>query len=168
MGKATYRLERAEETIRSVCQVFHWIAGAMLMAMMCLTCADVVLRVVYRPILGTFEIVGFLGCVVVSFAIAYTTAVRGHIAVELVVSRLPPRAQAIVDSITQTVGIVLFSLVAWQSILYASDLQLAGEVSQTLKVPYFPLIYGVALGCVLICLVLLADLIKSLAGAVRK
>jgi len=39
----------------------YWIAGSAIVAMMLLTCTDVVLRYFRKPIPGTYELVCFLG-----------------------------------------------------------------------------------------------------------
>lgn len=147
---------------------FNWVAAGGVVAMMLLTTADVIGRSFRRPIPGTFEIIGFLCVVVVAFAIAYTQILRGHISVEIVVSRLPQRAQGIIGSIMCLLGLGLFILLAWQSIGLARDVWVSGWVSPTEKIPFFPFIYGIALACVPICLVLLVEFLKSLAKAVRK
>jgi len=51
----------------------NWIAAGAIIVMMLLTTADVILRIFRHPIPGTYEIVGLLGAVVVSFSLAYTT-----------------------------------------------------------------------------------------------
>jgi len=140
------------------------IAAMAIVVMMSLTCADVILRMFRRPIPGTYEIVSFLGAVAVSFAMAHTTAKRGHVAVSLLVQLFPKRLQDIIESIVSIFGVVLFGLIAWQSVLYGMDCQRAGEVSLTLQLPFYPVIYGVALSAVVVCLVLLVDL----AGAIGK
>ena len=93
---------------------------------------------------------------------AHTLAERGHVAVSLVVRLFPKRLQDIIEGIISIFGIILFGLIAWQSILYGMDCQRAGEVSLTLELPFYPIIYGVALGAVVVCLVLLVDLANAL------
>jgi TRAP-type C4-dicarboxylate transport system permease small subunit len=133
---------------------FNWIAGGGLVLMMLLTCADVVMRSAGRPIPGTFEIVGFLGVIIAAFAIAYTQVLGGHIAIDYLVVRLSRRRQSIIRCITSLAGAGLFALIAWQSYLFA--------------IPFFPFVYGLALACLPVSLLLLLDFFKSLAQAVRK
>ncbi len=140
------------------------IAAMAIFAMMSLTCVDVFLRYFFsKPISGTYEIVALLGAVAVSFAMAHTLAERGHVAVSLVVQLFPKRRQAVIECIISIFGIMLFGLIAWQSVLYGMDCQRAGEVSLTLELPFYPIIYGVALGAGVICLVLLVDLTNAIA-----
>jgi TRAP-type C4-dicarboxylate transport system permease small subunit len=140
------------------------IAAAAIFFMMALTCADVILRVFRMPIPGTYEIVSFMGAVAVSFAIARTSVEKGHVAVSLVVQLLPKRGQAVVEMIIAILGIILFALIAWQSTIYAQDCQQSGEVSLTLQLPFYPIIYGIAFGAIVTCLVLLVDLLNAIAS----
>jgi len=139
------------------------IASAAIFSMMALTSADVFLRYFFRkPIPGTYEIVALLGAVAVSFAMAHTLAEKGHVAVSLIVQMFPKRLQGIVESFISIFGIILFGLITWQSVLYGIDCQRAGEVSMTLQLPFYPIIYGVALGAGVVCLVLLVDLANAI------
>ncbi len=147
---------------------FNYLACMAVVIMMLLTCADVILRLFSHPILGTYELVGFLGAVVISFALAYTSLEKGHIAVELLVDRLPKRLQAFINAVNGLISVVLFSLITWQSFVYAGDLRGSGEVSLTLQIPTYPFVYGISVGCGLLCLVLLTDAIRSFGKATVK
>ena len=136
--------------------------------LMALVITNIVLRFAWRPLLGTYEFVSFLSAVVISFALAHCAVQRGHIAVTLIVDQLPPRGQAIVDVIINAVSIIFFGLTVWQISLYATDMVVSGEVSPTTKTPFYPFVYGVALGFLSLCLVLLVDLLKSINRAVGK
>ena len=151
----------------SLARRLDMIAATAVFAMMSLTCVDVFLRYFFRmPIPGTYEIVALLGAVAVSFAMAHTLAERGHVAVSLVVQLFPKWLQDIIEGIISIFGIVLFGLIAWQSVLYGMDCQRAGEVSMTLELAFYPIIYGVALSAMVVCLVLLVNLADAL-GKVR-
>ena len=123
--------------IQILSRTLNWVAVGSLVAMMCLTCADIILRFFRRPILGTYEVVGFLGAMVAGFALAMTTIERGHVAVEVVVSRLPPRVQKIIFLITHVLSLLLFSLCTWECVRYGTDLHASGEVSPTLELPFY-------------------------------
>ncbi len=93
---------------------------------------------------------------------AYTTAERGHVAVDLVVRLFPKKVQGLVESIVSLLGIILFGLISWQSLVYGMSYQKSGEVSMTLKLPLYPIIYGIALGAAAVCFVLVIDLLTAL------
>src|SRR5512133_2890247 len=143
-------------------KAFNILACAAVVAMMLLSTADVVLRLFGKPIPGTYELVGFLGTVVVSFALAFTSMEKGHIAVEILVEKLPQRAQLAIEAFCNLIGALLFGVIAYQAVLYAVDIKKSGEVSLTLQMPPYPFIFGIAAGCALLCLLLVADFLKSL------
>jgi len=145
------------------------VAAMAIFAMMALTSVDIFLRYFFRkPISGTYEIVALLGAVAVSFAMAHTLVEKGHVAVSLIVQILPKRIQGIIESFISVFGIILFGLITWQSVLYGIDCQRAGEVSLTLEIPFYPVIYGVALGAAVVCMVLIVDLVNALSNVKNK
>ncbi|MBU2054560.1 MAG: TRAP transporter small permease [Proteobacteria bacterium] len=150
-----------------VSQGFNVVSGAAVITMMILTCADVVLRLLRNPIPGTYEIVGFLGTVIISFSLASTSLEKGHIAVEILVERLPKRLQIAIETVVSLIGAVLFGLIAWQCAAYAADMRHSGEVSLTLAMPIHPFIYGIALGSGLLSMVLLTECLRSAIRTVK-
>lgn len=155
---------RIQPKIAGISAGFNTVAGAAVVVMMLLTCADVLLRLLRHPIPGAYELVGFLGTVIVSFSLALTSLSKGHIAVEIVVARLPRRVQTAIEAVTSMIGAALFALITWQSLIYALDMRQSGEVSVTLTMPIYPFIFGIAAGSALLVLVLLLD---SLRAAIR-
>lgn len=136
------------------------IAGVVLVFMMFLTCTDVFLRFFFRkPLLGTYEIVGFAGAIVAAFAIPQTTIERGHVAVRFLIERLPPKFQEMVYLIVHFLSLLLFALLSWESAVYGHDLKMGGEVSLTLKLPFYPILYGISFACAVVCLVILCDIL---------
>jgi TRAP-type C4-dicarboxylate transport system permease small subunit len=121
-----------------------------------------------RPIPGGIEVVAFLGVVVTAFAIAYTQFLRGHIQVEFVVMRLPQRAQSVIAAFVALLGLVLFILLAWQSVEYGLSLAAKGTVSMTQRIPFYPFVHAVAFCCIPVCLLLLVEFIRSVMKAVKR
>lgn len=139
---------------------FNVIACVAIIIMMLLSVADVVLRLFGKPIPGAYELVGFFGTIVVSFALGFTSLEKGHIAVELLFRKLPQRTQLAIETFTNFVSFLIFGLIAYQAFIYALDIRNSGEVSPTLQMPIYPFIFGIALGSGLLCLILIADSIK--------
>ena len=120
------------------------------------------MRSVWVPVAGTFELMGYFGAIVTAFALGYTQISRGHIAVDILVLRFPEKTQRMLNSINYFICMVFFAIVAWQISRYGTTLWQTGEVTETLRVIYYPFTYGVALGCAVLSLVFLTDLVKSL------
>ena len=151
--------------------VTHWlsrsiniVAGIAMTFIMVLTVLDVILRSFRMPITGTYELVAFSGAVIIGFALPLTSFKRGHIYVDFFLQKLSPRVQTIFNTFTRCLGIVLFVLIGWNLIKVGMNLQKTGEVSLTLRLPFYPIAYGVACCCFVQCMVLAADIVKISRG----
>lgn len=151
-----------EKTIRAFAEKINWVAAFALVAMMLLTALDVLLRLFRRPIPGTYELIGLLGAVVISFALGYTSVEKGHIAVDILTRKFSAKTKALIEACNALVGTVLFAIVAWQGLAYSANLMHKGEVSLTVQMPIYPFAYGVTGGCGLLCIVLLVDFLREL------
>ena len=54
---------------------------------------------------------------------------------------------------------LLFGLLAVESVKYGHALQISGEVSPTLQIPFFPILYGIAFCSFVVFVVLFMDLL---------
>jgi TRAP-type C4-dicarboxylate transport system permease small subunit len=142
-------------------QVLIGIAGFFVAAMILLTCANVFLRLVWVPVGGTFELMGYFGAIVTAFALGYTQMKRGHVAVDILVKRFSKKTQGVLKAINDCICMGFFAVVAWQISRYGITLLKTGEVTETLRIIYYPFTFGVALGCATLSLVFLTDLLKS-------
>ncbi len=157
-----------QKTVERLVKVMYHIAGAAIIGMMAITCGDVALRYFRMPIPGTYELVSFLGAIAISFAIAHTSVEKGHVAVSFVVGKLPEKVKAGIRVVTGFFGLALFAAISWQSCLYAHELWASGELSPTMKIPFYPIVYGISFATGTVCLVLLADCANNLGKVFKK
>jgi TRAP-type C4-dicarboxylate transport system permease small subunit len=156
------KIDKFERFVNSLSNWLNWVAGAALVAMLAVIVADVIgAKVLKWPIPGGIEMVGFLGVIVIAFAIAHTQVLRGHIEVEFLVMRLPQTAQRAIAGTVYLLGMALFGLLAWRSYDFARTLQVKGEVSMTQEIPFYLFIYGIALCSISVFLVLLVQCIRA-------
>ncbi len=144
------------------------LAGALLTAMMTLACANMVLRLLDRPVLGTYELMGFMGGLVTALALAGTQLKGGHIALTVMAGVLPRRVERVIDAVSSLACAAFFSLVAWRTVAWGRTLIDTGELSETLRIPYYPFVFAVAGGCALLALALFADGLASALPRPRK
>ena len=85
-------LDRYHQGLRALVTFLGMIAGAGLMAMVLVTSLDVVLRVFRISLKGAYDITTIAGALTVAAALPYTTAIKGHVAIEVqdVASAGPP------------------------------------------------------------------------------
>ena len=135
--------------------------GVFLVAMILLTCANIFLRLVWLPVRGTFELMGYFGAIVAAFALARTQTLKGHIAVDVLLNTFSAGKQRICRVINSLACLIFMVLCAWQLCLKAGILRATGEVTETLNIIYYPFVYAVALGCLVLALVFFSDLAES-------
>jgi len=156
-------VDRFEKVVLILSKWLNWFAGVAMVFMLLLIVVDVIgAKVFHSPIPGSIELTAFLSVVVISFAVAETQVMRGHIEVEFLVSRLPKVVQRAVACIIYPLAILLFALIAWKSFDFGYSLQSSGEVSMTQRLPFYPLLYGIAFSAIVVCLVLVVQYIKAL------
>ena len=155
-------MEILERITKFLNQVLLAIAGVFLVAMVCLTCADIISRLVWVPILGSVELVALFGSVVTAFALGYTQLRRGHIWVDVLISLFPDGVKRILNIINSLICMCFFAIVAWRITVWSGTLLRTGELTETLRIIYYPFSYGAALGCAVLSLVFLTDCLKSM------
>jgi TRAP-type C4-dicarboxylate transport system permease small subunit len=151
-----------EKTVYGISRKLNILSGFALVLMMGLVFFNVVLRALWQPILGTYEFTGFLASLMITFALAHCASEKGHIAITIFADRLPPRVQAILDSLVAILGTALYAVISWQSVKYAIHMIKIGEVSPATATPFYPFIFAVAFGLLMLALILLNDVFTSI------
>jgi TRAP-type C4-dicarboxylate transport system permease small subunit len=149
-----------EKISRTLNLLFIWVAGICLAAMILITCANIFLRLVWIPIKGTYELMGFFGAIVTAFALGYTQMKKAHTRVDILVDSFPGKVQVVLNATNLIICAVFFVIAGWYISKYAVTLWSTGEVTETLRIVYYPFTYGVAGGCFLIALVMLVEFVK--------
>jgi TRAP-type C4-dicarboxylate transport system permease small subunit len=163
VGGSSKFIQKLDIYATNISKWFNWIAGGGLVAMLLLVVGDIIgIKILAAPIPGGIELVAFLGVVVVGFAIAYTQVLHGHIKVDFIVMKFPPRLAAVVDLLMLILGMGFFVVLTWRSFDYARVVQVSGEVSMTQGIPFYPFIYGLSLCYLVTFFVLLVEFLKSI------
>jgi TRAP-type C4-dicarboxylate transport system permease small subunit len=162
-------IERFEKWAKLLSRWIVWAGGAGVLIMLALTIVDIIgIKIFSNPVPGGIEIVGFLGVIITAFGMAYTQAEHGNIQVEFFVMRLPKRIRAACLAAMSFLGVILFVLLAWQSVKYGISLQQSGEVSMTSRIPFYPFVYAIAFCCIPVCFILLVQMMKNIMKVVNK
>ncbi|MBN1635580.1 MAG: TRAP transporter small permease [Deltaproteobacteria bacterium] len=143
------------------------IAGVVLVGMMTIACLNVIMRSFGYPLKGTFELVGFFGSIIAAFALGKTQISRQHIAVDVLIRLFPQKIKVVLSSINYLIGMLFFIVAGWQAARWGTNLWNVHELSETLRIIYFPFVYCVSLGCFIISLVFLIDMLKLAASHER-
>lgn len=157
-------METIFRILQNLGKILSYIGGVALTFMMFLTVADVLLRAGGHPILGTYELVSLSLAIVIGFSIPKVSLDRGHVYMEILLDKLSKRDKAIMNTFTRLLGIILFAIIAYNLMLIGKEFHASGEVSSTLKLPFFPISYFVGICCFVECFVFLFDIVKVWRG----
>lgn len=141
----------------------HWLGWAVnasalgsstvVLALMVLVVADVTGRYVFNsPVPMTYEIGAFLLVFIVFLGMAYTQRAGSHIRVEFLTLRLSPKARAVLDLVSYTLGILLFAAMFYQSFRWAyTSFQVGDYTPGLVAIPRWPSMFAVPFGALLLC-----------------
>ena len=158
-------MRRFRDGVLKVSSIMEIVGGVALIFILTLTTADVILRALGRPILGTYEIVGICGGVVIGFVAPMTSWARGHISMDFLVNRLSKGGKNLINISTRFVGIVAFLVISWNALLIGNTFRTDREVTASLHIPFYPIAYGLAICFFMLSLVLFCDVLKILEGS---
>jgi TRAP-type C4-dicarboxylate transport system permease small subunit len=139
-----------------------------LVAMMLLTVMDVLLRYFFtRPIIGSTEVTEYM-MVCLALGMAWCVLTGRSIKMDLIVGRFPSRAQGVIDSITDAIGLVVLICLTWQNFREAITAQRTQVTSLILMIPSYPAKGILAIAFAWLCLAVVVSLIKNITKAVKR
>lgn len=106
-------------------------------------------RTVGMPIIGDIELIEFSMILLVSFAFAYTESQDGHISIEILVDRLPPRIRLVLQLAGKILTCIVSAIMAWAVMVQLAEVKLTSEL---LRIPFLPFKYIILIGFILWCL----------------
>lgn len=131
--------------------------GAFLVAMIFLTCGNIFLRQFGLPIRGTFEVMGFMGAMIFALSLGYSSEKKEHIYVSVLFHKLPLSFQRGAKLFNCFVSLIFFSLISFQLIQNGLNLKAVEELSETLRIPYYPVVLVLSLGTGYLALLFLVE-----------
>lgn len=155
MWRWTRRLSEWAETVAVVA----------VLAMLAMTVIDVVgAKVFLKPLRGSTELVGFAQLLAMTGGMAMASFAGRHVALEFVTDKLPKPLQRVGHGLVAVLGVALFTIVSWQSMLYGRSLAVSGQIASTAGLPFYPFAYALGGFMGLMALYYAADFVRVLAG----
>jgi TRAP-type C4-dicarboxylate transport system permease small subunit len=145
--------------IKAWSDYMYWISGFALACIMLITTGDVILRAFNRPIAGVYDLTMFLGGVVIGLAIPRTTWKRAHVRMVFFIEKVPSGWKKVLMALTSVLGIFIFLLIGRSLLLYGLSIHKAREVSMTIHLPFYPVVYGMGVSCLINSIVILYQLL---------
>jgi TRAP-type C4-dicarboxylate transport system permease small subunit len=152
--------------LERVNRVLARIGMGALLVMMTVVTLNVLGRAIFNtPIYGTLEITELTGVIMVSLIIAFTQILREHIIVSIAVDRMPPRLRAGLDTFTLILSLAFAVMVIWTT--GAFGLKFPSDITYIFEIITLPFRLVFVFGFIVVSLVLIGQIIESLAKVVK-
>lgn len=151
--------------IQKVSTFFGYLGAIALFAMMSLTTIDVAGRYLFNsPIMGAFELTEYLILILIFSFLCNAQSNKDHVTVDLFFNKFPKSVRFIANIVNHVACFTLTVLIVWMSFLKALELKEVGEASPNLVIPDYPFALFLVVGCIVLSLEYLRDIIKIVSG----
>jgi TRAP-type C4-dicarboxylate transport system permease small subunit len=155
-------LQKLESLIHKLALKFSQLAQVALVLVMLVIVANILLRAVWRPITGSYEMVEILGAILLSLGVAHCAVLKSHVAMTFLVERMRPLNRAISDFCTTLISCFFLGYISWGIFKYAAKVYSRGLNTTSLEIPLYPVYFLVGFGIFVLALVSLMEWINSL------
>jgi len=113
-----------------------------------------------QPIPGDNEITELLIVLAVFFgAVAVAQLDKSHVNIDIALEKLPLQARLLTEATTTVFAILLMGLIVWRTGMTAFLFAVNGNTTRMMSIPLSPVAFVIPMGCFLLLLVLVGDLI---------
>jgi TRAP-type C4-dicarboxylate transport system permease small subunit len=137
------------------------LAGIFITFIIVLTVCDVILRYFGVPILGTYEIVSMGGALIIGFSSFFTYWKKSHVRVDTFVNKYPKAVRHILHIITRVAILFMVGLTGLSLIVMGFDLLGTHEVTATLRVLYYPIVWALGVSFLMLSLAVVYDMMSK-------
>ena len=135
-----------ERIIRIASGVLNMVSSAALTLLMVLVTLNVILRAIFNsPILGTYDLTGFMTVIVIGCGLAFCSIENGHIEISLFVDKAGLRTRKWITKAGQAISCLILSVYTYALFDLGARLMKANEVSVTAQIPVYPFVFILAL-----------------------
>jgi len=154
--------------VESLSRVLDRLAATCIVAMMAVVVLNILLRaLVGKPLMGTIDYVNILMALTISLGLAYCGLKNSHIAVEFIVEKLSSKKQAVISVVINLLGLVFWGISAWYMAGYARNMMDNNLLAGTISIPIYPVVYLIAFGLAVLCLVLVLKLSEAVRMVIK-
>ncbi|MBN2125959.1 MAG: TRAP transporter small permease [Deltaproteobacteria bacterium] len=128
-----------------------WLGGVLMILAILMVCTDVVMRYFFSsPIGGVLQFSEYILLYIPFLAAAYVLKEDGHIKIDIILNRLSPRRQALVNTVTSALGSVVLLVLTYYGAFITLDYYRRGVPTlKYYKIPEFLVVMIIPIGCLL-------------------
>lgn len=152
------------KNFQKISDFFGYLGSIALFGMMVLTTIDVTGRYLFNsPLMGAFEITEYLVLILVFSFLGNSQSYKVHVSVDLFFQKFSKKVRLIAELFNHIACFAFTALIGWMSFLKALELKEVGEASPNLQIPDYPFVYFLVVGCIVLSLEYLSDIITTIA-----
>jgi len=155
--------------VRRISVWLNYLSYAALAGLMLLVTVNVILRAVFKtPILGTYDISGFLTVVAIGCGLALCSLDNGHIEIGLFVDKTKGQTHRWITAAGRALTCAILAVYTYAMFDYGARLMKAKEVSVTTKTPLHLFVYLLAVCFLVFTLAALVRIFEKVPGGAQK
>lgn len=157
--------KNAGPTVEFLSVPLDYLAGATLLALVALTCADVIGRELFNaPVFGAVELTRLALPLIVFASLPLVSYKEEHISVDLMDMFFPERAINARQFVLNLILVPIMAIVAWQLWILGSDWLEYNELTEDLRIPKYVMAYFISIMCGITSLLLAFNLLRYIRG----
>jgi TRAP-type C4-dicarboxylate transport system permease small subunit len=150
-----------EKIVHTLATATFYVTMLALAFIVAMTFADVSLRYLFnKPIYGVYDTTRVLLVIAVACCLGQTQLKRGHIAIDFATSRFNEHRQATITAVYDMVSLAVFLMIVWRTFVHAGVLKGSGDATETIFIPYYPLVYLIGANALIVSAIIVLQLIK--------
>ena len=145
-------LRKASAIFDRTLDLLYWIATIIFGLILLTIIIEITIRTFWgRPIMGTIEIIQYCLLFITFLGAAWLLREDGHIKMDIVLSRLRPRAQVFLNIITSTVCAIICLVVTWYGVKVTwYSFQINYRAISELEIPLVTILFIIPVGSFLL------------------
>lgn len=155
-------MEALERYVKKLANICLMSSLFMIAALMFLTAVDVIGRYFGHSVIGAYQISEIMELWLICLAWPFTESVKGHIDMDIAVSRLSRPAQHRIEVFGNFVTLGVFCLITWQGMVLVKRNFELGELVPIIQIPLSPFQLVIPVAAATNCLVLIVRWLRSL------
>jgi len=148
-------------TCKRIANWMHNTSSVLVYCMMLLTVADIIGRLLGKPVHQSYELTGILGTVVIAFTLPKTALDRGNVYIDFLTAKMTRTPKKVMFILTRILNIALLATLTWFIFKKGYALSKTGTVYDVLHIGTFYTVYILAFACFILMLIFVADVLRG-------
>ena len=142
---------------------FVFIGCLALAAISLLTAAGIVSRIMDKPMQGSYELTGFLCACAAGCGLELTRRRKENITVDILFEKFHGKVKTVLLVVNDILCMLIFGITGYFILQYGVTLVRTGELTETLRIPFYPFVFCLCAGCLFVSLCYAVEVVKSFA-----